>query len=401
MSESLEEITEKFLNIDVLDEKQDISRFVAYLLDTVELLASKVSFLEARDADRRDKTSNSESRPSEYRAGHADIFVGKVLHRVICKKTSHQHDDSYFEDEPTYGTDRHFRGETKLIGNKIVHSLDNYIGLHPNICFLVINEHNCTSYERFNPVSGEVQAHPPGPLPEKLRIVSPLLQSALLQIAEYYPAPRGQNLDYLRSQGMLAPYPFLFHHRQVLIQLSLDEMYKDVLRPLLEFLDINYNREYEEASSLFEKGFVTACHISKLFKPNQMVISPAKSGSLEAYILSWCHPLEKDTFFLPGWSWLYDGNELTRQYSRQRIEGVPDEPMRITDLKIYPADFSRDEDIKNLEERGRKFWSMKNQTYLSYTGWDKAREYHYVRAAPLSFPFGTFKLKIFPEFLVD
>lgn len=389
MSESLNAITERFLDIDVLDKKQDLSRFMAYLLDTIELLSGRVAFLEAKE-DHDDSEATSEIQAPRSPGGQADAFVGKVLHRVLCGRLSHAHDNSYFEDKPTY-KDRQSKNEAKLTGEKFVHNIDDYLDLHPNICFLIINEHVCTNYfVNFGAPADDVDhRNKSGLSTEKLRIVAPLLQRALLQVAEYYPLPPGASL---RSQGMDAPYPFLFHHHKKLVQLSLDETYKGALMPLLEFLDINYGKEYEEAHALFEKGLVTAHHLSKLFRPNRMVVGRQESGILEAHVLVWCQTSVRDTVGLGGWSWVYDGNELKRSPWLQKLDGVPDEQMLIADLKIHPVDFARTQDINYLEKRGRRFWSMRDQTYICYTGWDKSRQYHYVRAAPIPLEFPDLKL---------
>ena len=387
MSESLHAITEKYLNIDVLEGKQDVSRFIAYLLDTIELLTRRLAFSEANEVTHSASPSagpSGESQTPQSSDSHSAVFIGKVLHQILCDKRSHQHDQSYYEDKPIY-RDRNSEGETKLMGEKIVHSLDDYVDLHPNICFLVMKEHVCTSYATKNEdkPGGESRRQISRTSSERLRIVAPLLGKALLEVAEYLPSPVGDTMEYLQKEGMLAPYPFLFHHHRKLVQLSLENTYKSVLEPLLGFLDTNYSEEYEEATSLFERGLVKACHMTKLFRPNQLVIGRDKSDVLEAHVLNLClyQGRSKESTVLTGWSWSYDGNELKRQPWAKQIDGVPDDEMQITDLKLYPADYSPAEDIKSLEERGKRFWSMRDQAYICYTGWDKDRQYHYVRTA--------------------
>lgn len=372
ISESLNMIMEKFLHIDALDDSQDISRFTAYLLDTIEVLADKVAFLQDKGASR------DEPPPAE----NQDDNIGKTLHRITCMRQSHHHAGSYYEDQPTYRF-QHAEDEGKLVGNKFVRSVENYVDLHPNISFLVIKDHVCASSRG---VFDEARRDR-DPDPDQLRIVAPLLQRALLEVAEYNPVPtgRGQASEYLQSLGLPAPYHFLFHHYQKIIQLSTEATYEPVLKPLLEFLYESYSQEYQEAISLFSRGLVTSHSLPKLYKPNQMVISQRKSEVFGAHIVFGCESLAKGQIRLSGWSWGYDGNDLVRLPWEEKIDNVPDEHTRITNLSVYPAEFASSEDIKTLEERGRKFWSMKNQTYICYTGWDKARQYHYVRAVPLPF----------------
>lgn len=369
MSESLSMIAEKFLHIDTLDDSQDTSRFVAYLLDAIELFTDKLALFQDRDA-------SLDEHPS---AETQDNIMGKSLHRISCVRQGHHHDGFYYEDRPAYKI-HDKEDEGKLMGKKFVRSVEKYLHMHPNICFLVIKDHVCTSHSRDG--YGESRR---GPEPDQLRIVAPLLQRALLEVAEYNPSPPGQTSDYLRYHGLLAPYHFLFHHYQKLIQLSMEKTYEDVLKPLLEFLDENYSQEYEEAISLFGRGLVTAHSIPKLYKPNQMVISQRKSDAFGAYIVSNIHSPANGQIQLSGWSWGYDGNDLARLPWVKMIDNLPEEQTQITNLLVYPAEFASSEDLKALEERGRRFWSMKSQTYICYTGWDRARQYHYVRAVPLPF----------------
>lgn len=382
MSESLNAITDKFLKIDVIDGKQDLSRFIAYLLDTVELLTSRVAFLEAKDADSSSEGSTDKRKAPQPSGGLANVFVGKVLHRVFCDKRNHQHDETYYEDKPTY-RDRQSVGDAILMGDKIVHDLDNYLDAQQNICFLVINESHCgVDVKHENHKGGQNRRRYLGPSTEQLRIVAPLLQKALLEVAQYDPFPPVMGPQFTHSEEMRAPYPFLFHHRDELVELASNEMYEGVLRPLLEFLNRNYDKEYEEANALFEQGIVTLDHISKLFKPHQMVISRGESNALEAHILYRCHGTLRDRFTLSGWSWRHGGNGLDRKIWTEDLDDMLDEQMRIVDLKVHPAKFARVEDLKHLEERGARFWDMRGQAYVCYTGWDEARRYYYVRTMP-------------------
>lgn len=381
LSESLNAITEKFLHIDVLDQRQDLSRFMAYLLDAIDMLGARINFLEAKE--NTDSRSNSPSGVKAPRSPerHTNIFVGKVLHRVNCSNRNHHHPVAYYEDKPTY-RDRHSGGEGKLMGDKIVHSLDDYLGLQSKVSFLVVHDHSCTDYfQTDDRTLDDNHRRNLGPSKENLRIVAPLLQEALLKVAEYNPM-QGAPLSFLRDQGMGAPYPFLFHHHKRLVELAREEMYEGVLSPLLDFLDTSYKKEYEEADSLFEGGDLTSRHLTKLFKPNQMVISRNESNVLQAYILHSCVALHRGKVLFHGWSLVYDGNSLKRLPWVQEIDGLLDERIRIADFKVHPAEFARPEDIEYLEKRGRRFWNMRNQTYICYTGWDKARSYHYVCATP-------------------
>lgn len=393
MTESLNAITEKFLKIDVLDERQDVSRFIAYLLDTVVLLSSKIAFLEAKDVQHDTAKSTGDVpcdtdnpigdvRTLPSPGDHLDTFVGKVLHYIWCDVGSHRHHDTYYEDRPAYRA-QHPGDELKLMGDKIVRNLDDYLDLHPNVCFLIVNEHHCTSnVQRGENEDGQHRGRFSESVKDRLRIVAPLLAKALLHVAKYSPVGLLMDLEFLKIMGMDPPYTFLFHHHKRLIELALDETYAGVLSPLLEFLAANCSKEYEEANSLFEKGVVTGHHVSKLFEPNQMIIGRTECNVLEAHVLLGCKVQGKGKVTLHSWSWKYDGNELERRRHTQTLEGVLDEEVRIADLKFHPVDYARAEDLAILQKRGREFWAMRDQAYICYTGWDNARQYHYVCAKP-------------------
>lgn len=111
---------------------------------------------------------------------------------------------------------------------------------------------------------------------------------------------------------MDALYHFLFHHRHKLEETSHEAYHEDVLKPLLEWLEKNYQEEYDEAERLFADGFVTARHVSKLFKPNQMVLHRGDSDHVAAYVLSETVINKKEKLHFNGWSWEYDGHRLKR-----------------------------------------------------------------------------------------
>ncbi|KAI0484853.1 hypothetical protein GGR56DRAFT_662775 [Xylariaceae sp. FL0804] len=366
LAESLGVLAETQLNIDILDESQDVSQFVSYLLDTINVLEAQTRFFQARDDD-----SESESDPEET----SSTPRGQVLHRIYCTNPMHDHNRDVYEDEPVFRKSS-FELESGLKGKTRIGNVDSYLSRRSEICFVVFKEHNC---ERDRDL---VASYPPqrrgGRLSsereERILIVSPLLVKAFTQIAQYpvYPPDQGE-----ASREMDAPYTFLFHHRKELDTLAKNPMYEDVLKPLLHFLETNYGKEYEEADQLFLKGRVTDFHITKLYKPYEMVISRLDPDSLEAAVLK-SHPTIKGgKISFSGWGWQYNGADLHRKMWFAQIDRLAEE-MNISDMSIHPAEYSRKEYVQQLESRGEKFWSMKDKSYQCYTGWDKSHDHHYV-----------------------
>ncbi|KAI0385720.1 hypothetical protein F5Y04DRAFT_155426 [Hypomontagnella monticulosa] len=384
LAESLSNVSEKYLGVDVLDRTQEVSQFISYLLDTVQMLENKVRYLQAEDDNSSDTSPDIEDR--------VNIPCGRIIHRVYCSSSFHAHDRVIYEDEPVFRGSS-FGGQGGLVGKVQIGNIGTYLNRHLDISFLIIREHSCaeskTVYQYRRQGNRGNNRSLQSTRGERLRIVSPLLQKALAQVAEFHIYPEAyQNtgelddeMEVLPETGMPyemdAPYPFLFHHRQKLMELAEQPTYKEVITPLLKFLDENYNSEYEEVENLFGKGCVNAYHISMLFKPNQMVIDRRNPDVLEAYVLSTYATLEKEKINFRGWSWQYDGTVLQRRQWKKAINAIADEPTRISDLVIHPIEFARSEDIQRLETRGKKFWDMKGQVYTCYSGWDRGRERYY------------------------
>lgn len=373
MAEALNAITEKYFRLDVLDQKDEMSKFIAYLLDTIEKLEAMIRYNQASDDDassavESDTETDDEDKPV--------IPRGQILHRIYCMNDDHRHDRIFFEDEPVYKDKNRF-----LAGQVPIPNLDFFLRRHPDVCYVVIKEHKCAGNERQR--SRKARVFPDGrdgmsERLETLNIVSPKLQRAFLSVAEFHPFPIGKQPGALFQ--MDAPYHFLFHHRHKLEAISHEATYGDVLRPLLEWLVKQYEKEYAEAERLFEEGFVTAHHLSKLFKPNQMVVHRSDSGHLAAYVLHENAILKKEKLSFHGWSWQYDGQVLQRRDWNESMGIISEEQIRISSLVVHPMEHSTQGDKSVLEKRGKKYWAMREQTYTCYTGWDANHEYLYVRS---------------------
>jgi hypothetical protein len=372
LAESLGHIAGKHLGIDMLDRSSRAARFGSYLLDTIDMLEKEVSYLRASD----EPMSSSSSSDSE--AEMVQPPRSQTLHRIYCANSDHEHDQTVYEDEPRMTNDR-FTG--KMLSGKVkVQNLARYQLQHSSICFIVFREHICAVAEkrqRERPIHQQTLSSKPSKRLERLMIVSPKLQKALEKVAEfqlYAEDTIGQ------FKEMEAPYSFLFHHRNKLAKLEKEsDIYKPVLTPLRDFLNQSYKEEYQSAEALFRKGQVTHSHFEKLFKPNQMVISRANGAKpLAAHILTSFDFNQKEKYVLNGWSWQYNGSELLRKPWRDTMNQLSDEETAIADLDIHPVDFAREEAIKTLDVRGRKFWSMRGREFITYNGWDSNQDHFYV-----------------------
>lgn len=373
IAETLHMVADKFLHLDVLDQKDDARQFIGYLLDTIDMLQAMAQYNQATD-DEDSSGSSSDTEDDEKPVAPR----GQTLHRVYCYNQDHEHDSLLFEDDPVY------KGKNRMLTGQVsVPSLSFFLGRYPDICFIVTKEYNCGGTP---PPRAQLALRPDirdrtSERLERIQVVSPKLQKALLNVAEYHPFPGGRYVTTPTPDQMDAPYHFLFHHRHKLEETSREGNYEDVLKPLLEWLEKNYEKEYDEAERLFADGFVTARHMSKLFKPNQMVVHRGDSDHVAAYVLSENVINRKEKLYFNGWSWEYDGHRLKRQPWKESTRMFSEEKYRISDLTIHPIDYATQKDKAALERIGRKYWAIREQTYTCYTGWTVNQEHHYVSSS--------------------
>ncbi|EEY20812.1 conserved hypothetical protein [Verticillium alfalfae VaMs.102] len=357
LAESLTEVMEKHLDLDVMDQSQETSQFIAYLLDTIELLHNQLNYARAPESDPTPASRGSHGDSDSQQEPPPRVHI---LHQIHCPHMLHPHDTFTYEDEPKTMTDAN-TGFTMLAGKVKVSNLEAFLSKHPEICFVVFKEYDCAPFQS----ASSAQA--------------PRRHKALKQVAEFPSGPGNLSDSESDYQRMEAPYLFLFHHRQKLESLAeSNPTYGSVLVPLLNFIEDNYGQEYKEADELLKDGCITAEHITKLFKPNHVVLSRRAGGTLEAFVLESYAEVEKDRVDFVGWSWQYDGSELFRKFWTGKMNRVAEGRTPIADLSIHPIKFARVADIEALETRGRQFWDMRDQVYKCYTGWDKSRSYYYV-----------------------
>ncbi|KXH49268.1 hypothetical protein CNYM01_06984 [Colletotrichum nymphaeae SA-01] len=372
LAETLATMTEKHLGIDVLDHSKEISTFISYLLDTIQILETQA---DCRDEESSESDSASELQNVESATNKPLGF--QVIHRISCTAKLHDHNGTLGENEPVNRKKRISGSIGWLQADKEIFNVETWLSKRPSVCFVVIRDHRCVQDQRAENERYRNQNHL-GILRgkrERLRIVSPVLQKALKQVAEYRESEQG-----VFAMEMKAPYLFLFHHRRRLESLAENASYREVLLPLMRFLKEGYEAEYKEAEEMFLQGYVNAYHIDKLFKPNQILLMRKKGEPQVAFVLSRYSLARQEGLILQGWKWRYNGHDLLRAPHSGQIGFVPEGKMKICDLDIHPVQFAKEEDVKKLTQRGHKFWSMRDQVYTCYTGWDRGSQHQYASA---------------------
>ena len=378
----LAQIANKTIGLDLHGNSKQ-ARFFSYALDVIEKVDTINSILwqrlegykqEIRTTDPiRDEPPNSPAKEGPY---------AQVLHRIYCHDASHNHDKVIYEDEPRVDADepQEHRGSSsrKLHADKCVRDLDSYLDSNSGICLIIFKEYVCQRMPApvtVSPISTDFVSL----RKERLRIVSQVLKAKFTEVATCVP----DSNDFLGFDGdMDAPYHFLYHHRKQIAKLleSDDEETRKHAALLHDFLDHNYKEEYSEADEQFKAGVVNKKNLSKLFKPNQVIILTKNNVTTAHVVSSWpSRGRDREAALqISYWSWEFDGQKLNRTNEKQSSRFGIEESVPITQLEFFPSEYASKAIIQGLTERGQKFWSLRQRYFASYSGWDIHRDEHYV-----------------------
>jgi hypothetical protein len=353
---------EEYAGCDLFDDSAQ-SLLYGHLLDTIARLRGEVIHLrkEIRKPPKPCPKCAEKTTPVPEQA-EKPVVRFQVLHQVLCGSDHHLHNRAIYEDEPTRSSDMGLRGD------KRVPNLEHYFAQHKEITFIVFKEHSCLGYGLPGFNSMDKNNFRNSNRKERLLVVSEVLHKALNQVARCSPQdPKA----YPGKIQMSAPYLFLYHHRFLLSDLAATAggETEEHVSILLAFLNEHYKDEYEEAESQFRARIVTKEHIEKLYLPNDIVID--KTGPKDrAYVVKSWLEVDKGDLDLKCWSWEYDGSFLRREETTLEINPPSDSGSSLSTIGVYPISMIDDENLENLRQRGRKFWSMKEQYFASYSGYD-------------------------------
>jgi hypothetical protein len=314
------------------------------------------------------------------------------LYRVHCP---YYNTEKIFLDAPVRNPDsshQHLGGYITIV------NLKSYLETQPYFPFLVFKDYECDYQDPKKSTKlpeRELRNVGPAILQESFRILSTDLCSALKTMTESEPQERFPVFDIDKEIG--SPYFFYYHNRTFFKdqQEKLTESLKEV-KILLDYIQASVQDEYDEVDAMLARGQITAQYLPYLFAPTKVLVTFDK-GQVQAYTqTSVLEPrparerdLGKVTWFLGAESWLFDGS-FHKTTSRLHVTyanaaGVAAESMDIKDLQVYPLLFAAPDTESLLRSRGEKFWSCREQNYVSYTGQSWNREELFVRSLLPSF----------------
>lgn len=293
----------------------------------------------------------------------------------------HYHTALAFEDVPV--VQGFSQGRTPknihMEGTRPIYDLDSCLSAEDDIAFIIVRETYCS--EGTLSLS---QAPLSGPWHENILLKSPRLRSALTSTAFCYISNTQEaqldGISQVNTREVDSPHLFLYHHRARLRKYAAS--HPDALShvsALLEYASRVYGGDYQEADELFSKGLVTRRHLVKLFAPNELVFTYT-DGQPTAYVLrEWPKIMRDGHLNLNCWSWKPSGSTFLRHKRTLSVSALQfdDEELEIRRLSVLPLACKTPEVRTHLELRGRKHWSLRLQSYVSYNGWNISHDQYY------------------------
>ena len=186
----------------------------------------------------------------------------------------------------------------------------------------------------------------------------------------------------------MAPYLFVYHHRVALRNFADENQgdYASNISSLLSYINSQYGEEYEDADTKFAEGIVTLEHFTKLWVPNEMIVTRKNDQVFVHVVKNWLTVWDNRYFErgqqkhidLQCWSWEYDGFSLKRNNTTQRVDLADHQEISINKLRTLPFRFAPEQLKTALMLRGRKSWGFRHKHLVNYTGHDFNRELYYV-----------------------
>lgn len=318
-----------------------------------------------------------------------------TLHQIICHSGFHTRNGKLFTNPPTWTLDKStniYDTRAHLSSTDAVHNIPEFIKRSGDISFIVFRYYRCSDATRWDYARTGDPSN--ARYDETIGIVSQPLQEAVDRLSRcvsdpgsYYQEPANsagpnQNQDDQQFDQDEYTMEYFYHHKHILDD-AVDQAggaLRSQIAALRMYVNTQYGRVFGEMDELAAQGMVKSHDIHLLFCPNEIVVTN-QSGVLTAYVLrAW--PTKGKKIGLECWNWAYDGHSLRRKQCQLAINRPIQPIVNIRDLEVYPLRFATEEEVSYLELRGRKFWSLRHQSFVAYDGWDFNTEHYYVGAQP-------------------
>ncbi|KAJ9662411.1 hypothetical protein H2201_006120 [Coniosporium apollinis] len=210
-----------------------------------------------------------------------------------------------------------------------------------------------------------------------VEINSPQLLTALKELVKYYPA---EPLQFDKEATFEDPFMLLNHYvpeLQAYKQQTDDDVAKDHIDLLINFLESEAGEKGQEAKRLVASSLITFDLLWVIFKPGELMYE-SKHGHERLYQLQrtgYGETNERGRFFEVSCGYTnFDGVRSGRSSTSLRIwernEFVGQSPSSITGLSVFPLRFrDQQEELKDrLVQRGKKYLDIRGVQSYDYEG---------------------------------
>jgi hypothetical protein len=225
---------------------------------------------------------------------------------------------------------------------------------------------------------------------ESLSVVSDVLYDALLDIIDETKAISSTPKI---TKDFPSPYLFFYHYMDELRHrmLGLESHLIQLLELLFLHIESTHAAEYAAARAMTAKELVSPMHLSKLYRPGDLVLAKGLGEDRGYIIEQWPHAdkdaPEKDTsFVIFCWCWEFDGEFRIESKSFKVSLRKDALPQLIGSLSIVPEKYYNPDSLAAIKIRGEKFWECRKKNYVTYNGWDCNKEQNHVSTDIKSHP---------------
>jgi hypothetical protein len=162
------------------------------------------------------------------------------------------------------------------------------------------------------------------------------------------------------------PYLQLYHQRHLLTGQEIDLAQQHHLTEMDHYLEHRLGPEYAEAEMLFQAGMVSQKHWQKLFRPGAVVVT-YKADQPVAYVSASYPNVENNVLHSICWTWAFDGKFYQDKVTLTVPWPSDADMVIITDLDVYPLQYSDTGLEQELRRRGEIFWTCRQRKFVNYT----------------------------------
>jgi hypothetical protein len=280
------------------------------------------------------------------------------------------------------------KGVHHLLGENLVSDLDELVRDRNVTAFIVYRDYYCEKGTRSSLLGPTTIAPGTKYFRELISVVSEELRSIIQRRSKFAPNTDAYKTDrydpeHVQLSSSLSTEPFeyshrfLYHHREELHEEAALAPNGSAITALCSYILKNPDIMYSKCDSLFSKGLVSHDTLPWLFHPNDVLVS--RDGPMEiAYVLS-RFPVENSQLQFSCWNWGYDGYWLRRKGQDLTVDVPTYDTVQINTLSVYPLRYATCATKTRLLENGKKFWNLRQQSFVSYEGPDYKGERTYVR----------------------